>query len=257
MKKILIPTILLIATIALFLFSYTLLISPYITAFKEAQATQVFTNEYKIVLTKFDLNKPKYSIVYKLKKEEQGANAYIKLIELKRISPFAFEVDNDKIYTTFVSDYSYNETTEIVQKYDLTKETPDSEKLPSVESNKSTNGKMNLDDKYHLDLKGIKSELTLNNIKEKISTKKIYKNMTYNQLKTEIGKKPDRGWSGKIDEVHFKLNDSQINFISFGFDVDALLKPNEARLIQIKIINNDRSMIELKINPEGNFDVSP
>lgn len=267
-KKLLITTI-----IITLIFTLGVLFLPFINLNLAVFKNQPGTNRNTIVITKFDLFKPRLSILI-----PNGNEGYlVSIADYERENIFFFKeiglngkpkpID-ERGLNARIESQDINIAKSLTSKYDLTVVNPDGKLVTNGIRPEQSNDEKKLEDaekpdNFYFDY--INTKDVFLNSKNLMIEKFFWLTLESNkkQIKERIGK-ADLGndfisdkTATNLPEDNYNLNNTKINFVAIGYNKinpkSDSIEP-EAKVAKIVLVMKDRSFVEVPVKLDGTFD---
>ena len=267
-KKLLITTI-----IITLIFTLGVLFLPFINLNLAVFKNQPGTNRNTIVITKFDLFKPRLSILI-----PNGNEGYlVSIADYERENIFFFKeiglngkpkpID-ERGLNARIESQDINIAKSLTSKYDLTVVNPDGKLVTNGIRPEQSNDEKKLEDaekpdNFYFDYINTKdttqnkSKLLINNffsLKTSNTRLDILNMGIHGDLGTSY---PSTDTATQLPETNFNISNQKVNFVAVGFNkINSKaddIEP-EAKVAKIVLVMKDRSFVEVPVKPDGTFD---
>lgn len=262
----------LITILIVFSISIVFAIFPYFNLKEAVFGNQDRKEELEIVVTRFDLFNPRFSIIIPLHMNTH----WVIVDDFERVGINQFKAKNIDIFTTGfeaisaeINNKSLDEVKQIVSEYDLSEVNPDPDNILSNAKPVQTKETILLEEAQkpenrYFDEIGVRRGEFLNYNPDRVidDFKELQVGYNYYDIKNSVGfgeQGDSNGLATGMYESKYLIDKANINFIVLAYnerfsDIKTGQVNDSAELQKIVIVTTDRKFVEVPINPNGTFD---
>ncbi len=239
-KKITIILLTLVVLIALLLTFIPLVYAPYFIKYMDNDQLKYlenFSDKQEIVLSKFDLFNPKYTLIYNTPEPTPEGQRIILIYQLHRDKLLLWNIDKQNSVTGGTTKYSFEETVKLAKKQDLSQNNPDSGDI-EFEGQQDQDDNSDLASPSGTKYAGRKVE----------QFKLLKKNMIYSEIEKAIDPGDRVMVHGAVKKyfLDFIVQDKGVSFVRLEFDRNINIY-SDASLLGAQIVYKDRKVEDLAL----------